>query len=100
MDFVRVDKDFFIVPAIINACKQKLEGGIVAIAIQKSKFKDFGVGGEGTKDDAQLYINIDYERLTIIKAKSYRGDNPNGRKYSFKIVGGGSRFHSIEEIYD
>lgn len=100
IDYVRVDKDFFIVPAIINACKQKLKSGIVVIALQKSKFKDFGVGGESTKDDAQLYLNIDYEKLTVIKAKSYRGENPNGRKYSFKIVEHGSRFHSIEEIYD
>lgn len=100
IDFVRVDKDFFIVPAIINACKQKLDGGIVVIAIQKSKFKEFGVGGEGTLDDAQLYLNIDYEKLTIIKAKSYRGDNPNGKKYSFKIVEHGSRFHDIQRVIE
>ena len=43
---------------------------------------------------------MDFGELKVIKAKDYIGENPNGKKYKFDIVEGGSMFTSVHEIFE
>lgn len=75
----------------IKDISEKLRKGIAVVCIQKSSQKQFGFGGEGTKNTARLYLTITGQnRLTIEKGKVWRNRtiNPNGLFCDFKLVGG------------
>lgn len=75
----------------IRAVGHKLRKGVVIICIQKSSTKDFGFGGEGTKNAARLYMTISNKNiLKIEKAKIWasRHDNPNNQFIQFKLAKG------------
>lgn len=70
---------------------KKLVTGIAIICIQKHSKKQFGFGGEGTKNAARLYMTItNQNRLTIEKGKIWGNPliNPNGLFADFKLVNG------------
>lgn len=100
IDYLRTD-DATQVGGMINRIKESLDGrGMAMIALQKQKGRDEGFGGDPTKWDAQLYLSIDYQKLTIVKAKSFNGVDLNNKKFSFRLVEKGSQFHDIVEITD
>jgi hypothetical protein len=75
----------------IKAISNRLRGGIAVIAIQKSSQKQFGFGGEGTKNTARLYMTITGQnKLTIEKGKVWKNPNvnPNGMYCDFKLIAG------------
>ena len=100
IDYLRAD-DTTQVGSMINKVKEKLEGeGAAMIALQKPKGRQEGYGGNPTLWDAQLYISIAYQKLTIVKAKSYDGIDLNNKTFSFRLVEKGSQFHDICEVYE
>jgi hypothetical protein len=110
IDYLDPGENPYEVGIIIDKIRQKLGKGIALIAIQKKEIaihtKDgiktqsaiYGTGGQYSEHRARLVIHIDHDVLFIKKAKSWHTHNPNGKKYSFKIVEYGSHFHDISDI--
>ena len=78
-----------------DGIQSKLKKGIGIISLQKSPGKDRGLGGQFSEHLSSLYLSIDFERLTVIKAKEWHHKNPNNKMYGFTIVEGRTRFHNI-----
>ena len=75
----------------IKEISNRLRKGVAIIAIQKHSQKQFGFGGEGTKNAARLYLTItNQNELKIEKAKMWRNPtiNPNGMFCRFKLISG------------
>ena len=89
---------FWSVQTIIENIQKKLNKGIAVIALQKSEYKTMGDGGGFGERLSSVYLVMDFERLTVRKVKEYRGKNPNGKMYAFKIVDGGTKFYDIQEV--
>ena len=89
IDYLEVLDDFWKVGQQIKAIHNKLKEGVAFIAIQKNKGAELGRGGALGLEKPRLYINMDYGKLKIIKAKNWRDSgNPNGQCVNFKIVKG------------
>lgn len=93
IDYLEVTKDFYEVGDKIKRIFDKLESGIVVIAIQKNSGSDFGRGGQIGLEKPSLYVTLDNIKgkniAKIVKCKSYRhGENPNLKTTEFKIVEG------------
>ena len=98
IDWINLSDKFYEIGKIIEDIQARLHRGIVMIALQKDEHKTRGLGGGFSEHLSSLYLSIDYERLTIVKAKEWTEWNPNGKMYGFKIVDGGTKFHNIRLI--
>ena len=98
IDWLAVGDKFWSVQTIIENIQKKLNKGIAVIALQKSEYKTMGDGGGFGERLSSVYLVMDFERLTVRKVKEYRGKNPNGKMYAFKIVDGGTKFYDIQEV--
>ncbi len=99
IDWITVSSgEFYMMDSILQGIQSKLNHGIAVVAIQKSTSKGVGEGGDFSKRIASLYLAIDFERITVVKAKEWNSVNPNNKTYGFKIVDGGCKFHNIREI--
>ena len=83
---------------VLQAIQSKLKTGIGIISIQKGEGNPLGRGKDFSRDLASLYLTIDYEKLTVVKAKTWKTKNPNGKIFGFSIVDRGSKFHNIREV--
>lgn len=83
---------------VLDGIQSKLNNGIAIVSIQKGEGRDQGIGGQFSEHISSIYLNIDFERLTVKKAKEWKGKNPNGKMYGFTIVDSGTQFHNIREI--
>jgi hypothetical protein len=86
----------------IRQISHKLGKGIAIICIQKSSVKQYGFGGEGTKNTARLYMTITGQnKLTIEKGKIWRNKfkNPNGAFIEFSLVGGCKFIKKTEWVF-
>lgn len=90
IDYLEVTNDFFLVAEEISKIWDKLKGGIALIAVQKKQGATLGRGAEFSAEKPRLYLSMDSGRLTIVKGKNWavEAQNPNGLKFSFKLVGG------------
>lgn len=100
-----VEGEYFKITSDIRAIYDSLGDGIAWVALQKHSQQRVGRGGEGTTEKARLYLTIDMlvhqprctiSAVKIIKAKSYGGENPNGKEIHVKITGG-SRIEAISD---
>ena len=98
IDWINLSDKFYEIGKIIEDIQARLHKGIAVIALQKDEHKSRGLGGGFSEHLSSLYLAIDYERLTIIKAKEWTEWNPNGKIYGFAIVDGGTKFHNIRLI--
>ena len=99
IDYIDLGEDHYKIVSVINRIDALLNRGLAIIFIQKPSHRDTGVGGEGTTRKPSLVLALDYEKLTIVKAKSWHRDyKKDGTKYSFKLVHRASKFHDIQEI--
>jgi len=98
IDWINLSDKFYEIGKIIEDIQSKLRKGVALISIQKDAQKTRGLGGGFSEHLASLYLAIDYERLTVLKAKEWVHKNPNGQVYGFKITDGGTKFHNIREI--
>lgn len=89
IDYLEVLDDFWKVGQQIKAIHDKLNQGIAIIAIQKNKGAELGRGGALGVEKPRLYLNLDYGKLKVVKAKNWRtNDNPNGQMIDYKVVQG------------
>ena len=89
IDFVELHDSFYGIAGILFEIWQETIGGITVVAIQKDARNPLGRGGSFGKEKPVLYLTIDFGKLKIIKAKSWKGrDNPNWLAHDFKIING------------
>jgi len=99
IDWINLGDNFYQIGRILEDIQERLKKGIAVISIQKSEGKALGLGGGFSEHLASLYLVLDFEKLTVRKAKEWaNGPNPNGQMYGFEIIDGGSKFHHIREI--
>ena len=99
IDWINLGDNFYQIGRILEDIQERLKKGIAVISIQKSEGKALGLGGGFSEHLASLYLVLDFEKLTVRKAKEWaNGPNPNGKMYGFEIIDGGSKFHHIREI--
>jgi len=80
---------------VMQSIQAKLGSGLGIIAIQKGEGNPLGRGKDFSRDLASLYLAIDYEKLTVVKCKSWEKDNPNNKMFGFRVVDRGSKFTDI-----
>jgi len=89
IDFLEVHEDFWKVGGMLKDIHDRLKEGIAVVALQKSKEKEVGRGGDMGLEKPRLYLTIDYGKITIVKCKNWGSpQNPNGLAKDFKLVGG------------
>ena len=97
---VNVEGEYYKLSPYMKRIQQKLRRGIAVIALQKPPNRLDAFGGPSLRSATSLYLSIDHNKLEVVKAKDWVIDNPNGRKYSFKIEHSGSMFSDIKGIYE
>ncbi len=89
IDFLEIHDDFWKVGRMLKDIHDKLKKGMAIVALQKSKGKEAGRGGDMGLEKPRLYLAVDPGRITIVKCKEWHGtQNPNGLRITFKLVGG------------
>ena len=97
-DWIRMDDDPWKIRKTIDDIITPLDKGIALIILQKRTYKDFGEGGEGSKDLASVYMILTKEMLKVEKVKTPKLYDPNDKTFGFEIARNGSRFRAIREI--
>ena len=98
IDWLNIYDEFYRIGEILDGIKGMLNHGIVALAIQKDPNKGLGVGGMWAEHKASLYMTMDFNRLTVEKAKKWDGQNPNHKTWGFNIVDHGANFSNIRPL--
>ena len=98
IDWINLDDKFYMIGSILQGIRAKLRKGIALIALQKNAGKELGTGGGFSEHLASLYLALDFERITVKKAKEWQTVNPNGAMDGFTIVNSGTSFHNIRSI--
>lgn len=90
VDYIEIFENAYMIGKHIKDIFDKLKTGIALIAIQKDPKKEFGIGASYSMHKSRLYVNIDYEKMTIKKLKNKRHMEINTRDMSrtFKIERG------------
>lgn len=90
IDYIEIFENAYMIGKHIKDIFDKLKNGIALIAIQKDKNKELGTGSHYSMHKSRLYINIDYEQMTIkkLKNKRYMETKTRDSKRSFKIERG------------
>lgn len=98
IDWINLGDNFYQMGTLIEGMQSKLRNGVLLASIQKDTAKSLGLGGGFSQHLASLYLTIDFERLTVVKAKEWQYPNPNGKVYGFRIVEAGTKFADIREL--
>lgn len=91
IDFLIVTEDFWKVGTAIKEVHIALRqtNSIAIICLQKDPKKEFGRGGDVTRELASLYITLSPGQAKIVKLKDWKEDlNPNGKVCNFRLVNG------------
>ena len=98
IDWINLGDNFYEIGKIIEGIQSRLNDGIALIALQKDPNKTMGMGGNFGQHLASLYLTMDFNRLTIIKAKEWHDYDPNNKMYGFTITNHGCDFENIRLI--
>lgn len=99
VDFLEPKGDeMMLVADEISDMWERLNDGIIIVAIQKDPFKPYGNGGAGTLNRSRLYINLKKGNWAeIVKGKGVRRDkgvdNVDGMMCRYKCVNGGYKLY-------
>ena len=93
IDFFEKYDTFYDIGKDLSTIWEKLNKGIAIVALQKSKGKEEGRGGDFSKEKARLYITLDQDetwiKAKITKAKAWKTKiNPNGLVKNIQIADG------------
>jgi hypothetical protein len=91
--------DFWKIDSLLEGMKLQTRGGVIIATLQKSGNKELGTGGQFSEHHADIYLTMDFNRLTVRKVKEWDHTkaNPNGRMYGFDLDRGVD-FVNIREI--
>ena len=83
------ESEFYRTAEYLSKIHARLEKGIAVVALQMDKGKEYGRGGEMTKEKSRLYLILKDNILKIEKGKSWAtAVNPDGMKRPFSLVEG------------
>ncbi len=88
----------YLISNVLQDIKASLNRGIAVVVIQKAEDKKLGRGGSFSQELASIYLTLDYQRLTVVKAKAWNHLNPNGKMYGFNLGDRGTKFNNIHEV--
>ncbi len=97
---VNSEAEYFKMKPYLKRIKRALNRGIAVVALQKPPGRPDAYGGANMRGDTDLYLAMDFGKLTVVKAKDWQGEDPNGKMYKFNIESGGSMFTGIQEVYE
>ncbi len=98
IDWIKMEDDLYKMGYLIGKIKNKLRGGFLVVSLQKRSYKEVAEGGEGTLDFADLYITLAREKLSVLRVKTPKVNNPEGKIFGFQILNHGSKFSNIREM--
>ena len=98
IDWINLPDAFYQIGSIIEGIQRKLRSGIAIVVTQKDFSKQLGLGGSFGMHLCSLYLAMDFERLTVMKAKAWVGHNPNKEVYGFKLFDKGTLFQNIRPL--
>lgn len=99
IDWINLSDNFYQIGKIMEDIQKRLRDGICLIVLQKGETATLGRGGQFSLDMASLYMTVDNNVLTVVKAKEpANGRNPNGETYRFDITDGGAQFSGIKRV--
>jgi len=99
IDYLEIEDEFWKIGQQINKIHEKLGKGVCIIGIQKDSSKLLGRGASFGLEKPRVYLSMDRDRLTIVKAKNWATkDNPNFKCIDYKIKG--VNIETIGEWYD
>lgn len=99
IDYLEIEDEFWKIGQQINMIHEKLEKGVCIIGIQKDSSKLLGRGASFGLEKPRVYLSMDRDRLTIVKAKNWaNNDNPNFKCIDYKIKG--TSIETIGNWYD
>lgn len=99
VDFLEVFEEFWRIGEPIKRMADKLNNGILVIAIQKNYKAEWGLGGQRAIEKAKLVINLDPGELILKEAKNWANGltvSPKGKKWTFQLVNGCKFVNIIE----
>jgi len=97
IDFLEIYRDFYEVGGLLAEIHSKLAGAVAIVAIQKNFNVGVGLGGMRSLEKPRLYLAMENGKMTITKAKNWKGDqNPNGKTIHFKLAKG-CKFIEVDE---
>lgn len=94
VDYVSDYKEAYMVPFYIKQIHDKLKNGIAVLVVQKDPGKAHGQGGQGVRHAARLAVDIEFQKMTIAKAKV-----PIRKPPEYKHVDGMFRKFDIEHSW-
>ena len=99
IDYLEIHDNFYAVGKLLRDIRDALKSGIAVVAIQKAKGAELPLGRDFSQQLARLVVTIDPGVLTIRKAKFFanRDVNPNGAKFSFKLLDG-AKFIDVKRV--
>lgn len=92
--------EYYKIAPYIKGMHRKLRSGIIVVALQKPPGRPDAFGGSNIRGVSSLYLAIDKGKLEVVKAKDWINEDPNHKKYAFKITYAGSQFSDIHEVYE
>jgi hypothetical protein len=98
IDWFNIYNEFYRIGELLDGMKSVLDKGILVVAIQKDPLKGLGVGGMWAEHKASLYMTMDFNRITVEKAKKWYEYNPNHQSWGFNIVDEGTHFNNIRPL--
>lgn len=91
IDYMELDPErTYMVTQYMREIHDKLTTGVAVVALQKKIGAMVGVGGEGSLEKARLYLNLEGNKISVVKAKNWRHSyqNPNGMEREFSLYNG------------
>jgi len=86
IDYMEIHEEHYKISGWIKKIFDKLTTGIAILALQKPAGRQLGVGGSSTLDKSRLYLSVDFDKITMVKAKNWATNiNPNGLSISYEL---------------
>jgi len=101
IDWILLRGEFWLIAGMIEDMQMKLREGIVLVVLQKTRGKDYGMGGEWGQFLPSAYFILDPPgKLTVQKIKSCKEGrrSPEGKMFAYDIIEGGTQFYNIREV--
>lgn len=89
VDYLEFADNFYSITYELAEMTARLNTGVALVALQKKRGAQLGRGAEFSAEKPRLYVSLDWNELTIVKAKNWATkQNPNGKKIKFKLING------------
>ena len=100
IDALEQNTEAYIVADLIDAIHQKINKGVVIIAMHKNANAEYAAGGIYSAKKARLYLIIQGNTLFVKHAKkTVEGKTAEGKRWKFHLTDG-VKFSNIEEYFE